>query len=96
MDIFDLGEEVARFRKRKRLSQRQLAAQADVSLTWLSKFERGDSFEPSIHRVMRVLHKLDLDLHLGTYNHGRPTLDELSRKNEEIKEDMQAGREPRW
>ena len=96
MTIFDLCEDVARFRRRHRLSQRQLAAEAGVSLTWLSKFERGDSMEPSMHRVLRVLHRLGLDLHVGTYNNGYPTLDELSIKNEEIKEDMKAGREPRW
>lgn len=83
MSIFDLGEQLATARRHRRLSQRQLAAQAKVSVEWLSRFERGDSFEPSMHRVMRCLNALGLDLRLSTYNQGRPSLDDLLAQDEE-------------
>ena len=83
MDIFTLGEQLAIARRHRRLSQRQLAAQAEVSVEWLSRFERGDSFEPSIHRVLRCLHVLGLDLRLGSYNQGMPTLADLQREVED-------------
>jgi len=83
MSIFNLGEELALARRHRRLSQRQLAAKADVSVSWLSAFARGDSYEPSMHRVMRCLHALGLDLRLSTYNQGRPSLDDLLAQDEE-------------
>jgi transcriptional regulator with XRE-family HTH domain len=83
MDIFELGAQLAIARRHRRLSQRALAAKADVSVEWLSKFERGDSMEPSMHRVMRCLNALGLDLRLSTYNHGRGAIDDIMRQNDE-------------
>lgn len=83
MSIFDLGESLALARRHRRLSQRALAAKAGVSVEWVSRFERGDSMEPSMHRVMRCLHVLGLDLRLSTYNQGRPSLDDLIAQDEE-------------
>jgi len=83
MDIFTLGHQMAVARRHRRLSQRQLAAKADVSVEWISRFERGDSFEPSIHRVLRCLQVLGLDLRLGSYNQGMPTLADLQREAED-------------
>ncbi|KQU17550.1 hypothetical protein ASG63_08545 [Methylobacterium sp. Leaf94] len=87
MDIFTLGEQLATARRHRRLSQRQLAAQAEVSVEWLSRFERGDSFEPSLHRVLRCLHVLGIDMRLTVYNQGRPTIDDLMREEEDQKVD---------
>lgn len=83
MSIFDLGESLALARRHRRLSQRALAAKAGVSVTWLSKFERGDAMEPSLHRVMRCLNVLGLDLRLSPYNQGRPSLDDMVAQDEE-------------
>lgn len=92
MDIFTLGGQVAIARKHRRLSQRALAAKAEVSVEWISRFERGDSFEPSLHRVLRVLHVLGLDMRLTVYNQGMPTLNDLMQEDEDQKvdEDFQA------
>jgi len=83
MDIFELGAQLAIARRHRRLSQRALAAKADVSVEWLSKFERGDSFEPSMHRILRCLHVVGLDLRLSSYNQGRGSLDDLMAQNDE-------------
>ncbi|KQU31078.1 hypothetical protein ASG63_16395 [Methylobacterium sp. Leaf94] len=83
MDIFELGAQLAIARRHRRLSQRQLAAKAEVSVEWLSRFERGDSFEPSMHRVMRCLNALGLDLRLSSYNSGRGSIDDLMAQDDE-------------
>lgn len=83
MDIFSLGESLAIARRHRRLSQRALAAKADVSVEWLSRFERGDGFEPSMHRVLRCLHVVGLDLRLGSYNSGRGSLDDIMQQDDE-------------
>ncbi|MCK2057163.1 helix-turn-helix transcriptional regulator [Methylobacterium sp. 37f] len=87
MDIFTLGGQVAIARKHRRLSQRALAAKADVSVEWVSRFERGDVYEPSLHRVLRVLHVLGLDMRLTVYNRGMPTLNDLMKEKDDAKVD---------
>jgi HTH-type transcriptional regulator/antitoxin HipB len=59
-----LGAEVREARKRRGLSQEDLAAQAGVSRAWLTRFETGHP-TASIEPLFRVLSALDLSLDLA-------------------------------
>ncbi|TXM72180.1 helix-turn-helix domain-containing protein [Methylobacterium sp. WL12] len=80
MEIFALGGQVRTARIHRRLSQRRLAAQADVSLSWLARFEQEAGMEPSLHRVLRVLHALGLDMRL-TVHRPRPSFEDIRQQN---------------
>jgi transcriptional regulator with XRE-family HTH domain len=53
----DLGRAVAEIRRRRHLTQEQLAAQAGLSRTWLAKLETGRSSTVLDH-LMRLLRRL--------------------------------------
>lgn len=59
-----LGAEVREARKKRGLSQEDLAAQAGVSRAWLTRFETGHP-TASIEPLFRVLSALDLSLDLA-------------------------------
>ena len=52
MPDLTFAQQLRRFRKEARLSQRALAAEVDVSFTYLSKIENGH-FEPPSEKVIR-------------------------------------------
>lgn len=85
MEIFDLGRQVRTARIHRRLSQRKLAAQADVSLSWLARFENEEIMEPSLHRALRVLHALGLDMRL-TVHRPRPSFEDIRQEREDEEE----------
>ncbi|MCJ2057303.1 helix-turn-helix domain-containing protein [Methylobacterium sp. J-048] len=85
MEIFSLGQKVRTARIHRRLSQRRLSAQADVSLSWLARFENEEIMEPSMHRVLRVLHVLGLDMRL-TVHRPRPTFEDIRQQNDDADE----------
>ncbi len=59
-----LGAEVREARKKRGLSQEDLAARAGVSRAWLTRFETGHP-TASIEPLFRVLSALDLSLDLA-------------------------------
>ncbi len=58
------GAEVREARKRRGLSQEDLAAQAGVSRAWLTRFETGHP-TASVEPLFRVLNALGLSLDLA-------------------------------
>jgi transcriptional regulator with XRE-family HTH domain len=80
-DIFEIGETIKRARRDLRLSQSELSEVSGVSRGRIDALENGrvrDMGYDAIHRLMRAL---DLDIMPTSYNHGRPTLDELTAEN---------------
>ena len=53
MDYFAMGQRICRFRKELRLTQEQLAEQADISASFLGHVERGTRIA-SLETVMKL------------------------------------------
>jgi transcriptional regulator with XRE-family HTH domain len=86
-DLDEIAATIVAHRKRRRLTQDQLATTARVSRLLIAKLETGRYPEVGIVKLLRILHVLGLDLRLTTLNLKRPTLEDL------IAED-QAGKAP--
>ena len=80
MTLAELGSEVARVRKERRLSQTDLARAAAVSRQSISLLERGTLSDLGVQKVMRVLEALDLELVVRPVGHP-VTLDDLRPKS---------------
>ena len=80
MTLTELGSEVARVRKERRLSQTDLARAAAVSRQSISLLERGAVSDLGVQKVMRVLDALDLELVVRPVGHP-VTLDDLRPKS---------------
>ena len=80
MTLTELGAEVARVRKERRLSQTDLARAAAVSRQSISLLERGAVSDLGVQKVMRVLDALDLELVVRPVGHP-VTLDDLRPKS---------------
>lgn len=77
IDFNDLPKLIAHHRKALELTQVQLAAKASVSRDLIASFESGRITDLSTKRLLRILHALDLDLRVTTFNKGRPTLEDI-------------------
>jgi transcriptional regulator with XRE-family HTH domain len=82
-NLLEIGELIRKTRKEKKLSQPELAQRADVSRNTIDAIENARAPEAGIVLLLRIMHALDLDLHPGTYNSGRPTLEQLHREEQE-------------
>jgi transcriptional regulator with XRE-family HTH domain len=76
MDLIELGREVAQVRKRKALSQTDLARAAGVSRQTISALERGVVSDLGVRKLMRVLEVLGFELAVRPAGHP-VTLDDL-------------------
>lgn len=56
-----VGERVQILRKRKQLSQEELASRISIDTKSLSRLERGQHY-PSLETLDRIRHELDVDL----------------------------------
>jgi len=79
MTLTELGGEVARARKEKRLSQTDLARAAGLSRQSISSLERGAISDLGAQKLIRVLEVLDLELLVRPLGHPI-TLDDLRPK----------------
>lgn len=77
MDLGAITQSIVEHRKRKRMTQDELAKRAGVSRILVAKLETGRYPDIGITRLLRLLHVLGLDLRVTTLNQRRPTLDDL-------------------
>jgi transcriptional regulator with XRE-family HTH domain len=75
--LAELGQQIASARKRKRLTQSELAATAMVSRPTIHLLESGRAGEIGYSKLIRILAAVDLELQLQSIASGRPTLDDL-------------------
>jgi transcriptional regulator with XRE-family HTH domain len=77
LDIISIGQEIARQRKRLKLSQVELARKARISRATLEALENGRASELGYSKLTKLLAALGLELKLQAIGLHRPTLDEL-------------------
>jgi len=74
--LFEIGDKIRGERKRRKITQNQLAKDLGMSRTTISQIEAGIVQEIGVRKLIRILEYLSLDLRVrpaGT----PPTLDEL-------------------
>lgn len=62
MDVFTLGAEIRKSRKKRKLTQSDLASRAGISRYTLMSLEKGTIGDLGFRKLLRVLDALDLDL----------------------------------
>jgi transcriptional regulator with XRE-family HTH domain len=82
VDLTLLGKEIAKHRKKLKLSQAALARQAGVSRATLDALENGRAGELGFSKLTRLLAALGLELKLQPASSRRPTLDELLQQDD--------------
>ncbi len=82
MDLLKIGAHVKQSRRGRRWSQSELAKRSGVSLARIDALENHRATDIGFKNVMRILHALDLDLRLTTFNASRPTLEDLMTEDE--------------
>lgn len=84
-EMEDIGRRIARRRLDQKLTQGQLAANARVDRTWLSKIERGIIREVGIAKLERVAKQLNTTVEVILHGEGQAS-DERTALIQEIRE----------
>lgn len=74
--LFDIGQQIRAERKRRRLSQADLAKLLRMSRTTISQIENGTVQDIGVRKLIRILEVLGLELRVRGAG-APPTLDEL-------------------
>ncbi|MHB8978844.1 MAG: helix-turn-helix domain-containing protein [Trichloromonadaceae bacterium] len=74
--LFNIGEQIRRERKRRKMSQATLAGLLGMSRTTISQIEHGTIQDVGIRKIIRILEVLELELRTRPAG-APPTLDEL-------------------
>ncbi len=74
--LFEIGENIRKERKLRKLSQEKLASALGMSRATISQIESGSVQEIGVRKLMRILDYLDLELRVRPAG-APPTLDEL-------------------
>lgn len=74
--LFEIGKEIRKERKRRKVSQELMAKQLEMSRTTISQIESGTVQEIGVRKLIRILEYLDLELRVRQAGLP-PTLDEL-------------------
>ncbi|MDY0383418.1 helix-turn-helix transcriptional regulator [Trichlorobacter sp.] len=74
--LFEIGDDIRKERKRRKISQEKLAKDLAMSRTTISQIESGTVQEIGVRKLIRVLEYLDLELRVRPAG-VPPTLDEL-------------------
>ena len=74
--IFNIGQEIHEARKKRKVSQAQLAKALGMSRTTIGQIENGTVQEIGVRKLIRILEYLGLELRVRQAG-SPPTLDEL-------------------
>ncbi len=74
--LFEIGEEIRKERKRRKVSQEKMAKYLEMSRATISQIESGTVQEIGVRKLIRILEYLDLELRVRPAG-APPTLDEL-------------------
>ena len=74
--LFDIGEEIRKERKLRKVSQEKMAKDLEMSRATISQIESGTVQEIGVRKLIRILEYLNLELRVRPAG-APPTLDEL-------------------
>lgn len=74
--LFEIGEEIRKERKRRKISQEKMAIDLKMSRATISQIESGTVQEIGVRKLIRMLEYLNLELRVRLAG-APPTLDEL-------------------
>jgi transcriptional regulator with XRE-family HTH domain len=74
--LFEIGGEIRKERKRRKISQEKMAKDLEMSRATISQIESGTVQEIGVRKLIRILEYLDLELRVRPGG-APPTLDEL-------------------
>mgnify|MGYP001146783794 CR=1 FL=1 len=74
--LFEIGKEIRSERKRRKLSQADLAKLLRMSRTTISQIENGTVQDIGVRKLIRIMEVLELELRVRRAG-APPTLDEL-------------------
>jgi len=74
--LFEIGADIRKERKRRKISQEKMAQDLAMSRTTISQIESGSVQEIGVRKLIRILEYLDLELRVRPAGMP-PTLDEL-------------------
>lgn len=74
--LFEIGENIRKERKLRKLSQEKMASALGMSRATISQIESGSVQEIGVRKLMRILDYLGLELRVRPSG-APPTLDEL-------------------
>ncbi|MBU1658505.1 helix-turn-helix domain-containing protein [bacterium] len=78
MKLHEIGQTIKNYRKEKRLTQEQLAKQADISRVTLGKIERGELGSVSVKTLDIILFNLGFEIEFQSISgFGLPVLGSL-------------------
>ena len=60
--LFEFGEKIRKERKRKKISQEQVAKNLGMSRTTISQIESGTVHEIGVRKLIRILELLELEI----------------------------------
>ena len=74
--LFEIGEEIRKERKRRKISQEKMAKDLEMSRATISLIESGTVQEIGVRKLIRILEYLGLEIRVRPAG-APPTLDEL-------------------
>lgn len=74
--LFEIGEEIRKERKGRKISQEKMAKDLGMSRATISQIESGTVQEIGVRKLIRILEYLNLELRVRPSG-APPTLDEL-------------------
>jgi transcriptional regulator with XRE-family HTH domain len=74
--LFDIGKQIRQVRKRRKISQAQMAEALGMSRTTIGQIENGSVQEIGVRKLIRLLEFLGLELRVRPAG-SPPTLEEL-------------------
>lgn len=79
--LWDIGQQIRRERKKRKLTQAALASLLGMSRTTIGQIEKGTIGDIGVRKLIRILEILDLELRVRIGG-APPTLDELREEDE--------------
>ncbi|MDA3908590.1 MAG: helix-turn-helix transcriptional regulator [Sulfurimonas sp.] len=77
MKLYEIGKKIKNLRKEKKLTQQELAKQADISRVTLGKIERGELGSVSVKTLDVILFSLGFEIEFkNTSGFGLPVLEQ--------------------
>ena len=77
--LFEIGEEIRKVRKSRKISQEKISKDLGMSRATISQIESGTVQEIGVRKLIRILDYLGLELRVRTAG-TPPTLEELRRE----------------